>query len=78
MPNLIKKFPKLKLVLTGGGYKKRFPWLVNKNIVSKKIYIISFLMLDVCVYRLNLDQVQGLKLLKPSAWNNSNIFLKRN
>ena len=36
MPNLIKKFPKLKLVLTGGGYKKVFHGTVNKNIVSKK------------------------------------------
>ena len=36
MPLITKKFPKLKLVLTGGGYNKNFPWLVNKGIVSKK------------------------------------------
>ena len=36
MPLIIKKFPKLKLVLTGGGYNKNFPWLINKGIVSKK------------------------------------------
>ena len=36
MPVIIKKFPKIKLVLTGGGYSKSFPWLINKEIVSKK------------------------------------------
>ena len=36
MPNILKKFPNLKLVITGGGYKKKFPWLINKGIVSKK------------------------------------------
>ena len=36
MPSMTKKFPKIKLVLTGGGYKKNFPWLINKGIVSKK------------------------------------------
>ena len=36
MPNIVKKFPKIKLILTGGGYNKKFPWLVNKGIVSKK------------------------------------------
>ena len=28
MPNIVKKFPKIKLILTGGGYNKKFPWLV--------------------------------------------------
>ena len=36
MPSITKKFPKIKLVLTGGGYKKNFPWLINKGVVSKK------------------------------------------
>ncbi len=36
MPSIVKKFPKIKLVLTGGGYNKKFPWLVNKGITSKK------------------------------------------
>ena len=36
MPSIFKKFPKIKLILTGGGYSKIFPWLVNKGIVSKK------------------------------------------
>ena len=36
MPFVFKKFPKIKLVLTGGGYNKNFPWLINKGIVSKK------------------------------------------
>ena len=36
MPLLIKKYPNLKLVITGGGYQKKFPWLINMGIVSKK------------------------------------------
>ena len=36
MPSITKRFPKLKLVITGGGYNKDFPWLINKGIVSKK------------------------------------------
>ena len=36
MPSITKRFPKLKLVITGGGYNKNFPWLINKGIVSKK------------------------------------------
>ncbi len=35
MPKLIKKFPKLKLVLTGGGYEKKKNYIVNFGIVSK-------------------------------------------
>lgn len=44
MPVLIKKVPNLKLVITGGGYKKKFPWLIDKKIVSKDILynLISF------------------------------------
>ena len=36
MPNLLINFPNLKLILTGGGFSKKFPWLINKGIVSKK------------------------------------------
>lgn len=36
MPSIIKKFPNLKLIITGGGFYKSFPWLINKGIVSKK------------------------------------------
>jgi len=36
MPEIIKKFPKIKLLLTGGGYKEKFPWLINKGIIPKK------------------------------------------
>ena len=35
MPKLIKKFPKLKLVLTGGGYEKKNKFITNAGIVSK-------------------------------------------
>ena len=39
MPTLIKKFPNLKLVITGGGFNKKFPWIINKGIVTKiKLY----------------------------------------
>ena len=31
----------MKLVLTGGGFKKKFPWLINKGIdTGYKIFII--------------------------------------
>mgnify|MGYP001382922910 CR=1 FL=1 len=36
MPKLIKLFPKLKLVLTGGGFKKKANYLHNFDIVSKR------------------------------------------
>jgi glycosyltransferase involved in cell wall biosynthesis len=42
MPRLIKKFPDLKLVLTGGGYQQNYKWLVNLDIV-KKNYLIQLL-----------------------------------
>ena len=48
MPILLKEFPKLKLVITGGGFNLNYPWLINKDIVSKRKFIqyhISFFML---------------------------------
>ena len=36
MPILLTKHPKIKLVLTGGGLKKKYPWVINKNIIPKK------------------------------------------
>lgn len=49
-PKLIKKYPNLKLVLTGGGYKKKYPWLINKNIVTKnKLYNFIRYALCMCV-----------------------------
>ena len=36
MPRLSKKYPKLKLVLTGGGYKKKERFLINMGIVKKE------------------------------------------
>jgi len=35
MPKLIKKFPKLKLVLTGGGYEKDNKYIINTGVVPK-------------------------------------------
>ena len=36
MPELIKIIPNLKLVITGGGFNKNYPWTINKRVVSKK------------------------------------------
>ncbi len=36
MPILLTKHPKIKLLLTGGGLKKKYPWVINKNIIPKK------------------------------------------
>lgn len=36
MQILLTKHPKIKLVLTGGGFKKKYPWVINKNIIPKK------------------------------------------
>ena len=35
MPKLVKIFPNLKLVLTGGGYNLNHSWLINLGVVSK-------------------------------------------
>ena len=35
MPAIKKKIPNLKLLLTGGGFNKKYPWIINKGIVSK-------------------------------------------
>lgn len=42
MPRLIRKFPNLKLVLTGGGFQQNYKWIVNLDIV-KKNYLIQLL-----------------------------------
>ena len=36
MPTVLNNFPNLKLVLTGGGFDKKFPWIINIGIVPKK------------------------------------------
>jgi glycosyltransferase involved in cell wall biosynthesis len=36
MPKLIRKFPDLKLVITGGGYNFKHNWLVNLGVIPKK------------------------------------------
>ena len=48
MPELILKYPNLKLVITGGGFRdKKFPWIINKGIVSKKeLYNLLFFQRD--------------------------------
>ena len=50
MPLLLKKIPNLKLVLTGGGFNKKYPWLINEGIVSKsKLYNLLFFSKCLCV-----------------------------
>ena len=50
MPNLLINFPNLKLILTGGGFSKKFPWLINKGIVSKKdLYDLIFFSKCMCI-----------------------------
>ena len=50
MPQLIKKKPDLKLVLTGGGFEKNYPWVINKGVVSKKeLYNLVFFSQCLCV-----------------------------
>ena len=50
MPELVKKFPELKLILTGAGYKKKFPWLINKNVVPKQeLYNLIYNSICMCV-----------------------------
>ena len=50
MPNLLNNFPNLKLVLTGGGFNKKLPWIINKGIVSKNdLYNFIFFSKCMCV-----------------------------
>ena len=49
MPILIKKMPKLNLVLTGGGFEKKYPWVINKGIVSKSD-LYNFLFFSKCLW----------------------------
>ena len=51
MPKIVSKYPKLKLVLTGGGFiDKKFPWLINKGVVSKNdLYNLLFFSKGLCV-----------------------------
>ncbi|WP_415323618.1 glycosyltransferase [Candidatus Pelagibacter sp. Uisw_127] len=50
MPSLLKKIPNLKLVLTGGGFNKNLPWIINKEIVPKKdLYNLIFYSKCMCV-----------------------------
>jgi glycosyltransferase involved in cell wall biosynthesis len=42
MPELLKKYPNLKLVLTGGGYNIKHKWLINLDII-KKNYLVKLL-----------------------------------
>ena len=50
MPTLAKKFPNLKLVLTGGGFNKKIPWVINKGIVKKRdLYNLIYYSKCMCV-----------------------------
>ena len=50
MPALVKEIPNLKLVLTGGGFCKKYSWIINKGIVSKKkLYNLVYFSKCLCV-----------------------------
>jgi len=50
MPKLTKKIPNLKLVLTGGGFNKKIPWVINKGIVKKRdLYNLIYYSKCMCV-----------------------------
>lgn len=50
MPELIKLYPNLKLVITGGGFDKKFPWVIYKNIVPKnELYNLIYYSECMCV-----------------------------
>ena len=50
MPHLLNKFPNLKLVLTGGGFSKNLPWIINKGIVKKsELYNLIYYSKCMCV-----------------------------
>ena len=48
MPVLIRNYTDLKLVITGGGYKKKFPWVDYKGIVNKN-YLYNLLVNSKCL-----------------------------
>ena len=50
MPIIIKKIPNLKFVITGGGFDKKYPWIINKGIVRKKeLYNLIYFSECLCV-----------------------------
>ena len=50
MPVLIKFNPNLKLVITGGGFNKKYPWVIYKNIVPKNdLYNLIYFSECMCV-----------------------------
>ena len=54
----------MKLVLTGGGFKKKFPWLINKGIVSKKkMYNLIFNAKCMCI-PLNFGSGTRIKIIE--------------
>ena len=64
MPKISKKFPNIKLILTGGGYNKKFPWLINKGIVEKKmLYNLIYFSEFMCV-PLNFGSGTRIKILE--------------
>jgi len=64
MPVLLKKHPKVKLVITGGGFKKKYPWLINKNIVPKKeLYNLIYHSKCICV-PLNFGSGTRIKIIE--------------
>ena len=48
MPELIRLYPKIKLVITGGGFNKCFPWVDYKGVVNKN-YLYNLYNNSVCM-----------------------------
>ena len=48
MPELIRLYPKIKLVITGGGFNKYFPWVDYKGVVNKN-YLYNLYNSSVCM-----------------------------
>ena len=62
MPKLIRKYPTIKLIITGGGFNKNFSWLDYKGVISKNsLYNLYSNSICMCV-PLKFDQEQELKL----------------
>jgi|TARA_B110000027_G_C16116041_1_gene300141 glycosyltransferase involved in cell wall biosynthesis len=67
MPMLLDKFPNLKLVLTGGGFNEKLPWVINKGIVKKKdLYNLIHYSKCMCV-PLNFGSGTRIKIIEAMA-----------
>ena len=77
MPVLIKKNPNIKLVLTGGGFYKKYPWVINKGVVSKnELYNLLFFSKCLCV-PLNFGSGTRIKIIEALCLGSIVISTKK-